>query len=210
MASVRRQVLLALLGLVLITIGAGPKLSGTLGRARNNEGLPRNDSTQGAGPNSTTSTPAQNPGATAANAPDSKPKQVDEANTPTTSHDGAVTPAQPMVVKRMTMQPGSGFLFGEARATSGMGADRDIWWNRVEFVPGSRMYSLGTISNVRDVVQIATGHFEFRAFEPHLGEGYAVEITRDGRSYAIVQVLALGDAIELEWLYPYRKQVVGQ
>jgi hypothetical protein len=92
-----------------------------------------------------------------------------------------------------------------------MGVDRDIWWNRREIVPGTRMYSLGNLSDVRDVRQVASGEFDRRAFEPHAGEGFVVELTRAGsNSYAILRTIAVRDILEVEWLYPYTGEVTGR
>ncbi len=112
-----------------------------------------------------------------------------------------------------TLKGGSGFIFSLERVTQGSGVDRDIWWNNREFVPGKRMYSLGQISSVQDIVQVATGHFEFEAFEPEPREGYAVEIKRNQETtYAIIQVVSIAEdrSITFEWLYPYDGQVTGQ
>jgi hypothetical protein len=112
-----------------------------------------------------------------------------------------------------TMNGGTGYIFSTGRITQGMGVDRDIWWNSREFVPGKRMYSLGQISNVLDIAQIASGHFKFKAFEPELQEGYAVEIKRNQETtYAIIQVISIAEdrSITFEWRYPYDGQVTGK
>ena len=121
-----------------------------------------------------------------------------------------VAPAGPRVVTT-TMEPGTGFIFGSQRATRGTGVDRDIWWNRRELVPSDQMYSLGIVSDVRDIRQVATGELRSGAFEPRIGEGFALRIIapNGGVSYAILRVTAVSDDITLEWLYPFTRQVTG-
>ena len=121
--------------------------------------------------------------------------------------------SKPQVIthKSVNMKPGTGFIFSSQKTTSGTGVDRDIWWNRRELVPASRMYSLGKISDISDIVQVASGEFKRGAFTPQKGEGYALEIKRkDTLSYAILRITSIGDRIQFEWLYPFGKQISGR
>jgi hypothetical protein len=118
--------------------------------------------------------------------------------------------AESSTVKRTTMPPGTGLLFADGRMTSGTGVARDIWWNRREIVPARRMYSLGKLSDVRDVGQIATGEFESGAFVPGAGEGYAVEVRSESSiRHAVIKVVSVQDELTLEWIFPYEGQVRG-
>jgi hypothetical protein len=111
---------------------------------------------------------------------------------------------------QQTIEPGTGFIFSSQKITSGTGVDRDIWWNRRELVPKNRMYSLGRISDVEDILQIATGEFKFDAFVPSVGKGFAIEIKRNNQvEYAILHIISVADNLTFEWLYPFKKQVTG-
>ncbi|MFB2770482.1 hypothetical protein ACE1AT_14510 [Pelatocladus sp. BLCC-F211] len=138
---------------------------------------------------------------------DSYPVNCPESSIPPTSEPKPPIPT----TKTVTMKPGTGFIFSSQKVTSGSGSDRDIWWNRIELVPNDRMYSLGRISSVEDIVQIASGEFKFDAFVPTPGEGFAVEIQRAGQvEFAILQIISVNDDITFEWLYPYKGQVTGR
>ena len=78
-------------------------------------------------------------------------------------------------------------------------------------MPDSRMYSLGTISGVEDIIQVASGEFKKAAFIPKPNEGFAVETRQHGQlKYAILRIISVGDDITFEWLYPYDGQVTGR
>lgn len=130
---------------------------------------------------------------------------------PAQSDEETTLPSEPTpIVQTLTIEPGTGFIFSSQDVTLGTGVGRDIWWNRRELVPGERMYSLGNVSDVRHIHQIATGHLKFGAFEPSVDEGFAVEIRRGSEiTYAVIQVLDVSDTITFEWLYPFKGQVTG-
>jgi hypothetical protein len=46
---------------------------------------------------------------------------------------------------RIIMEPGVGFIFHSMEVTSGVGSDRDIWWNGWQFVPRYRMCSMDLV-----------------------------------------------------------------
>ena len=103
----------------------------------------------------------------------------------------------------LTLPAGSGYLFDTAKVVTDSG-DRDIWWNRIEIVPGNRMGSLGILEDISQIDQAAGWILESRPFEPTVGEAFLVEGTPD-TEYAIIRVLSLGDegGISFEYLYPY-------
>ena len=119
------------------------------------------------------------------------------------------TPAPTLIASNLptiTLRPGSGFIFESQKITSGMGVDRDVWWNGVELIPNYRMYSLGPVSNPQDIVEISPGNFSLGVFSPTIGEGFAIEVNRQTNpEYAIIRVLSVKeyDDITFEWLYPY-------
>lgn len=123
---------------------------------------------------------------------------------------------------RITMEPGTGFIFSSLEVTSGVGSDRDIWWNGIELVPGRRMCSIGHITSVSDVQWLSTQCvLKFAGFVPLDNEGFLLEIIRGGQKlYAVIRVLSVGNkiisptrrragtidssrSVTFEWLYPY-------
>lgn len=113
-------------------------------------------------------------------------------------------------INNSVLEPGTGYIFSSQRTTSGSGSVRDIWWNRLELVPGVEMYSLGTIYSVKDINQLASGHFKFDAFTPKINEGFAIKIKRKGKiEYTIIRIIKVSDYISFEWLYPYTGEVTG-
>ena len=111
----------------------------------------------------------------------------------------------------VTLQAGNGYIFLSKQITSGTGADRDIWWNRIDLEPAPRKsgISLGIINSPSDVnsVSFTPGA---DVFTPTLGEGFFLRINRGGTvTYAIFRIVALKPSGELtfDYIYPYRGQV---
>jgi hypothetical protein len=111
----------------------------------------------------------------------------------------------------ITMDGGTGYLFPSGEITSGDNADRDIWWNASQFVPATLMGSLGQIDNLSAVTGITASSLTFGTFVPTTGEGFAVEVSRDGqKTYALMRVVNIDSelVITFEWIYPFAGQVL--
>jgi len=112
---------------------------------------------------------------------------------------------------KITMEGGTGFMFESHEVMSGIGVERDIWWNGMQLVPGARMCSIGHVSTLDRIRGISTRCvMKFDAFVPETGEAYLLEVTRNGKKqFAALRVLSAGDKrvtpkpITLEWEYPY-------
>ncbi len=111
--------------------------------------------------------------------------------------------ANPSGLPTLTLQAGSGYLFDTAQVVVGSD-DRDVWWNRVEFVPGTRMGSLGILDSISQIDQAAGWILEFKGFEPVVGESFLVEATAE-TEFAIIRVLSFGNEgeISFEYVYPF-------
>jgi len=109
----------------------------------------------------------------------------------------------PSGLPTLTLQGGSGYLFDTAQVVTGSN-DRDVWWNAVELVPGSRMTSLGIMDDPSAVSQVSLNTLSRDQDEPAPGEVYVVEVTPD-TDFAILRVLSFGPdrEITLEYLYPF-------
>jgi hypothetical protein len=80
---------------------------------------------------------------------------------------------------KITMEPGTGFILSTHEITSGIGADRDIWWNNLELVPDDRMCSIGHIEDLNAIKKISKRCIlKFAGFVPQEGEGFLLEILR--------------------------------
>lgn len=110
---------------------------------------------------------------------------------------------------------GTGYIFSSQQILTD---DRDIWWNSSEIIPVgqgatpfARMVSLGQIGSPAELFQISTDGMGGGAFKPILGEGFAIEIDRDGViQYAIFRVVSLeGRILTFDWVFPYLGDVVG-
>ena len=109
----------------------------------------------------------------------------------------------------VTMDGGTGYIFSSGQLTHD---DRDIWWNALQFVPASgyRMVSLGIINSPADVGSLTFANESPQVFEPVLGEGFGVEITRDNqKTYAVIRVLRVDGErrISFDWVYPFNGAV---
>jgi len=110
----------------------------------------------------------------------------------------------------VTMKGGSGYIFSTGQATVD---DRDIWWNALQFVPasGNRMVLLGQIGSPDNIQSVAFPKETPITLTISQGEGYAVELKRDGRvEYAILRVLAIDSemAVTFDLVYPYLGEVI--
>ena len=129
----------------------------------------------------------------------SQPPAITEP--PAQPNDG--NQVNPSGLPTLTLQPGSGYLFDTAQVVT-PSDDRDIWWNRVEFVPGTRMGSLGILEDISQIDQVAGWILEFKGFEPVVGESFLVEVTAE-TEFAIIRVLSYGNEgeISFEYVYPF-------
>ena len=103
------------------------------------------------------------------------------------------------------MEPGTGFIISSLEVTSGVGSDRDIWWNGYELVPGKRMCSIGKVTNISGVQNTSrTCVLKFDGFVPEKNEGFLLEIIRDNQKfYAAIHVSSIENRnVAFEWLYP--------
>jgi hypothetical protein len=116
---------------------------------------------------------------------------------------------------KITMEPGTGFILSTHEITSGIGADRDIWWNNLELVPDDRMCSIGHIEDLNAIKKISKRCIlKFAGFVPQEGEGFLLEILRNyKKQYAVIRVDSIEEkkgrwdskySITLEWMYPYK------
>ena len=130
---------------------------------------------------------------------------------PPSSVDPVIQTDLPTVI----LEGGTGYIFSIQQITS---EDRDIWWNSSEIIPANcityrlcRMVSLGQISSPADVTQIVTDEMSVEIFEPVVGEGFAIEIERDGIfQYAIFRVISLENRVlTFDWVYPFVGEIIG-
>ena len=127
------------------------------------------------------------------------------------------TSEQPFIETELptfSMSGGSGYIFSTQQSSS---EDRDIWWNSSGIVPSAlitvsyvRLESLGQIGSPAEVAQINTQGMISEEFEPVLGEGFAIEIERDGVfQYAIIRVVSLENRIlTFDWVYPFAGEII--
>lgn len=151
------------------------------------------------------------PDPTIANEVEPEPSEVYQPDVPTEDTLDIIETNLPTV----TMNGGSGYIFSTQSSTSGQGADRDIWWNSVEFIMSrsSNIISLGEINSPSEVTQISISETSDNNVRPAIGEGFAIRIVRDGTvTYAIIRILTVTpfESITFDWIYPYVGQVLDQ
>lgn len=95
--------------------------------------------------------------------------------TPTKTPAPTATPQSIPGGSQLTMQPGTGLIFAPFAIGPG---DRDIWWNGIEFVPGTpvEMQSLGVFTSAGDLPAEppVAGYGGLPVDEPSPGELYAL------------------------------------
>lgn len=116
-----------------------------------------------------------------------------------------------------TLDGGTGFIFADEQIVSGPGVERDIWWNNVQLCPSNSypfvgIVSLGQVGSLTEIDQISKGEMTIGGcpFEPVVGQGFALEIDRDGEvEYALMRVLNFGSdrQITFEWVFPFEGEV---
>jgi hypothetical protein len=109
---------------------------------------------------------------------------------------------------RITMEPGTGFIFSSSEVSSGVGSERDIWWNGAELVPGRRMCAIGLVEAVDLIPDVsARCVLKFAGFVPQENEAFLLEIFSEGRKqFVALRATGVRNAartVTLEWLYPY-------
>ncbi|MFN8495952.1 MAG: hypothetical protein U0350_50640 [Caldilineaceae bacterium] len=123
-------------------------------------------------------------------------------------------PSTQTPLSTITLRPGTGFIFASEKMVDGCVADRDICWNGKGLVPNhdvdNRIYTLGSIPSLEGVA-VDKGKFAYGQFPVTAGEGFVIEINRQGRQdYALLHILSVHPVstttdpeIAFEWLYPY-------
>jgi hypothetical protein len=111
---------------------------------------------------------------------------------------------------KVTMTGGTGYIFSTGQVTVD---DRDIWWNALQFVPASgyRMVLLGQIGSPDSIQGVTFPKETPTTHTISQGEGYAVELKRDGKvEYAVLRVLSIdsGMAVTFDLVYPYLGEVI--
>jgi hypothetical protein len=107
----------------------------------------------------------------------------------------------------LTLQSGTGYLFGAGEVVTGSD-QRDVWWNGATLVPGQLIGSLGPVDDLSAVTEIHASVIAERQLEPVPGEAYVMP-TVDGQ-YVLLRILSRGGQAEItvEWLYPFAGQVL--
>lgn len=110
---------------------------------------------------------------------------------------------------KVTLPGGNGYIFSSQLTSKD---DRDIWWNGVQFVPDRtvRMVSLGMIDNPVSVAALSFSGQSPNVLTPVIGEGFGLEIDRDGQmQYAVIRVMQIDAqaAVTFDWVYPFNGSV---
>jgi hypothetical protein len=97
--------------------------------------------------------------------------------TPTVAKTPTATPT-PQIIPggtSLTMQAGTGIIFSPFEISAG---DRDVWWNGIEFVPGTgvEMQSLGAFTSASDLPSEPPANVDgLPVFVPSAGELFALQ-----------------------------------